>query len=70
MREDELNKYKEEEYQTPLWIRAKDVRPKNFINNHHNLSLDKDITLGWKTKQREDIAHIDDTLILFGEVAT
>jgi hypothetical protein len=32
--------------------------------------LDKDITLGWKSKQREVISHIDDTLRLLGEVET
>jgi hypothetical protein len=31
--------------------------------------LDKDITPGWTTKQREVISHIDDTLRLLGEVA-
>jgi hypothetical protein len=41
MREDKLNKYKEEEYQTPLWIRAKVGRLEDVITNHQNLSLDK-----------------------------
>jgi hypothetical protein len=37
---------------------------------NHSLSLDGDVDLGWKTKQREEIAHLDDSLRLLGEEAT
>jgi acyl-CoA thioesterase len=47
MRAEEFKKYKEEEQQTPLWIRVEVARPKDVINNHHSLSLDKDITPRW-----------------------
>jgi hypothetical protein len=40
MRVEEFKKYKEEELQTPMWIRAKVSRPRYVITNHHHLSLD------------------------------
>jgi hypothetical protein len=51
MRAEEFKKYKEEEQQTPLWIRTEVVRPKDVINNHHSISLDKGITPRWKAKK-------------------
>jgi hypothetical protein len=70
MREEELKKYKEDEFQTPLWIRVEAARPGDVITSHHNLSLDKEIAPIWTTKQREEMAHLDDSLRLLGEEAT
>jgi hypothetical protein len=69
MRVEEFKKHKEEELQTPLWIRAEVAKPRDVITNHHNLSLDKDVTPGCTSKQREAMAHIDDSLRLLGEEA-
>jgi hypothetical protein len=69
MRAEELKRYKYEEQQTPLWIRAEAARPKYVINNYHNLSLDKDINIGWTTKKREVIAYLHESLRLLGEEA-
>jgi len=52
MRAYEFKKYKEEEKQTPLWIRDEDSRPRNFINNHHNLSFNKDVAPIWTTETK------------------
>jgi len=38
MRAEELKNYMKEEQQTPLWNRAKAIRPKYVISNHHNRS--------------------------------
>jgi hypothetical protein len=67
MREEEFKKYKEEELQTPLLIRFEEVRHGDIITNHHNICLDKYVAPGWTTKQREEMAHLDESLILLGE---
>jgi hypothetical protein len=69
MRAKEFKKYKEEELQTPLWIRVEEARHGDVITNHHNLSWDKDVAPGWTTKQREEMDHPDDSLGLLGEEA-
>jgi len=53
-----------------LWIRAEVARPGDVITNHHHLSLDKDVVLGWTSKKREAISDLDDSLILLGEEET
>jgi hypothetical protein len=50
IRAEELNKYKQDEHKTPLWIRFEETRPKDVITNHHNLSLDKYVAPSWTTK--------------------
>jgi len=50
-----------------LWLRAEVTRTRDVITNHHHLSLDKYVAPRWKTKQREAIAHLYDSLILLGE---
>jgi len=45
------------------------MRPGDFITNHHNLYLDKYVAPGWKSKKREAMDHLDDSLILIGEEA-
>jgi hypothetical protein len=63
-----MKKYKEEEQQTPLWIRVEASRSRDVINNHHSLSLNRDIDPRWTSKQREVISDLDDTLRLLGKV--
>jgi hypothetical protein len=55
MRVEEFKKYKEEEQKTPLWIRDEVSKPRDVINNHHNLYLDKDVAPGWTNKQKKGI---------------
>jgi hypothetical protein len=38
MREVELKKYKEDEFQIPLWIRFEATRPREVIASHRSLS--------------------------------
>jgi len=41
MRVEEIKKYKEDEFQIPLWIRVEAVRVGDAISIHNNLSIDK-----------------------------
>jgi len=41
MRVEELKMYKEDELHSPLWTRDKQTRPRDVIENHKNISIDK-----------------------------
>jgi len=51
LREAEMKKYKEDEFQSPLWIRAKLAMLGEVIKSHKNLSTYKDIAPIWASQK-------------------
>ena len=65
-----MKKCKKDEFQSPLWIRDEEGRLGDVITSHNNLSIYKEIVPIWKTKQREEMDHLNDTLRLLGDEET